>query len=139
MRWARRSAWLLWAATLVVAAMGLALLIWDWSAPVPAGFFGIRGFDGLDAVCFGWWARSNSPPSSTAGGIRGPRSPRRRDAAGELWIWIPLVTLITVYLFLLFPDGHLPSPRWRPVGCARQRVRDHRGRGAVVQSRIGRA
>jgi hypothetical protein len=53
MRWARGSAWLLWAMTLVVAAAGLALLAWDWSAPVPAGFFGIRGFHGVFAVCFG--------------------------------------------------------------------------------------
>jgi len=34
----------------------------------------------------------------------------------EEWIWVPFVTLITLYLFLLFPDGRLPSPRWRPVG-----------------------
>ena len=53
MRWARGSAWLLWAVTLVAAAAGLALLAWDWSAPVPAGFFGIRGFHGVFAVCFG--------------------------------------------------------------------------------------
>ena len=34
----------------------------------------------------------------------------------QLWIWVPFVTLIAVFLFLLFPDGHLPSPRWRLVG-----------------------
>ena len=33
----------------------------------------------------------------------------------ELWIWVPFVTLVTLYLFLLFPDGRLPTPRWRPV------------------------
>ena len=32
------------------------------------------------------------------------------------WIWVPLIALITVYLFLLFPDGHLPSPRWQTAG-----------------------
>jgi len=35
------------AASLVLAAAGLALMVWNWSAPVPSGFFGIRGFAGL--------------------------------------------------------------------------------------------
>src|SRR6185295_11760832 len=31
------------------------------------------------------------------------------------WTWVPIFTLLLTYPFLLFPDGHLPSPRWRPV------------------------
>ena len=33
----------------------------------------------------------------------------------QLWIWVPFVALIAVYLFLLFPGGRLPAPRWRTV------------------------
>ena len=39
MMWsARRLAWSLWILTLVVTVVGLALMVWDWSAPVPAAF-----------------------------------------------------------------------------------------------------
>jgi hypothetical protein len=139
-RWVRRSAWLLWAATLVATAVGLALLVWDWSAPVPRGFFGIRGFTGLYAVGFGCvgalltWRRPGHPVGwifAAAGLVDavdfatfeyGLAASAGRGLPGgeyigwlQLWIWVPFITLITVYLFLLFPDGKLPGPRWRLV------------------------
>src|SRR5215208_514430 len=30
------------------------------------------------------------------------------------WIWVPPVGLLGIYMVLLFPDGRLPSKRWRP-------------------------
>jgi hypothetical protein len=140
-RWARRSAWLLWAATLVVAAAGLALLVWDWSTPVPKGSFGVRGFSGLWAVGFGsvgallTWRRPGHPVGwifAAAGlvaavdfatfeyalaAVVGHRGLPAGEYVGwvQLWIWVPFIALITVYLFLLFPDGRLPGPGWRLV------------------------
>ncbi len=31
------------------------------------------------------------------------------------WLWVLLVFVPASFLLLLFPDGQLPSPRWRPV------------------------
>jgi hypothetical protein len=31
------------------------------------------------------------------------------------WLWVPTVGLLAIYLVLLFPDGRLPSGRWRPL------------------------
>lgn len=36
--------------------------------------------------------------------------------AFDQWTWVPAVGLIGTYTILLFPDGHLPSPRWRWFG-----------------------
>jgi hypothetical protein len=141
MRWARRSAWLLGAATLVIAAAGLALMAWDWSTPVPRGFFGICGFTGLYAVGFGGvgavltWRRPGHPVGwilAATGLVEavdfatfeyGLAASAGRNLPGsayagwvQLWIWVPFVTLTAVCLVLLFPDGRVPSPRWRPVG-----------------------
>jgi hypothetical protein len=141
MRWAHRSAWLLSVVTLVVAAVGLALLVWDWRVPLPRGFFGIRGFTGLYAAGFGGvgalltWRRPGHPVGwifAAAGLVEavdfatfeyGLAASAGHSLPGsaylgwvQLWIWVPFITLITIYLFLLFPDGHPPSPRWRPAG-----------------------
>jgi len=31
------------------------------------------------------------------------------------WLWVPAVGLLGTYMFLLFPDGRLPSGRWRSL------------------------
>ena len=31
------------------------------------------------------------------------------------WLWVPAVGLMGIFLILLFPDGRLPSRRWRPL------------------------
>jgi signal transduction histidine kinase len=31
------------------------------------------------------------------------------------WGWVPPLGVLMTFAFLLFPDGHLPSRRWRPV------------------------
>ena len=40
--------------------------------------------------------------------------PVASEALG-LWLWVPPVGLLGIYLILLFPDGRLPSRRWRPL------------------------
>jgi hypothetical protein len=40
-------------------------------------------------------------------------TPVALDAALQ-WMWVPPVGLLGIYMILLFPDGSLPSRRWRP-------------------------
>jgi signal transduction histidine kinase len=43
-----------------------------------------------------------------------PSAPFGAEIAGlTSWLWIPMVALPATFLLLVFPDGHLPSPRWR--------------------------
>jgi two-component system, NarL family, sensor kinase len=36
----------------------------------------------------------------------------------SLWSWMPTTMLPMSFMLLLFPDGHLPSRRWRPIAWA---------------------
>ena len=36
-------------------------------------------------------------------------------AALSDWLWVPAVGLLGIYMLLLFPNGRLPSKRWRPL------------------------
>ena len=48
----------------------------------------------------------NTNPGTLPGGVW----------AGALgWAWVVGLTLFAMFVFLLFPDGHLPSRRWRPI------------------------
>jgi hypothetical protein len=60
----------------------------------------------LISTSYGWYGlvvRPGSVPFPAAIG-----------SLGE-WIWAPAVGLFGIYLILLFPDGRLPSRRWRPL------------------------
>jgi hypothetical protein len=51
-------------------------------------------------------------------GVVAPDSVPFPVAVGTLsnqWLWVPTVGLLGIYLVLLFPDGKLPSRRWRPL------------------------
>jgi hypothetical protein len=51
-------------------------------------------------------------------GVANPGTVPYPVAIGTLanqWLWMPTVGLLGIYLLLLFPDGRLPSRRWRPL------------------------
>jgi hypothetical protein len=75
-------------------------------------YCGVGLLVGLVALAHGYadyWLASGS----------GIRSLAETAAWFGSWTWIPLVLVPTSLLLLLFPDGRLLSPRWRPVAwCA---------------------
>jgi hypothetical protein len=68
-----------------------------------AGIFWMLGSLTSGYGVYGLLARPGSVPFPAAIG-----------SVGE-WMWAPALGLMGTYLILLFPDGRLPSRRWRPL------------------------
>lgn len=130
---------LLFALTCALTAVGLVFLVLGWSSPVP-DTFAFRGHAALLALAFGgmgWFLATRLPRNSigwlflVAGIAASIQDVGQEYAAYALlvyvdglpstrliaWIasWIPGVALSTIMMVvLIFPDGRLPSKRWRP-------------------------
>jgi hypothetical protein len=134
-------AWSLCGVALAMAIASLVLLALTRSEPAPDRF-GFRGFQVIFVVVFsmvGALIASRRPGNpigwlllvcGIASGLqslgdeysilalRDPSAPSPGGAIGASlgeWLWVPIVGLIATFVPLLFPDGRLPSRRWRPV------------------------
>ena len=63
------------------------------------------------------WITTSMLDDYSVYGMASPGSlPFPLGAAGiNNWLWVPQVGLLATYVFLLFPEGRLPSRRWRPL------------------------
>jgi len=135
---APKSAWMLWLVTLALSALGLALAVsnhldlagliaqFDAVHLVAAVSFGTVGLVIVrhrPAHRIGWLFCVAGAMSGAALFVSQYAQYALRTAPGSgleamaawlnLWIWMPLMATILIFLPLLFPDGRLPSPRWR--------------------------
>jgi hypothetical protein len=63
------------------------------------------------------WMSTNMLDYHSVYGVGQPGSLPFPLGAAEInnWLWVPEVGLLATYVFLLFPNGRLPSRRWRPL------------------------
>lgn len=135
-------AWSLLGTTILLVLIGVALLVLAWGAPEPTGQFGPQGPSlavGLITVIIGTLVVLRVPSNPIGWLLLGLalfgfalQDPAGLYAVyalferhgmlpgGEIaawlvsWTWAPGALMLGL-MFLLFPNGRLPSRRWRPV------------------------
>jgi signal transduction histidine kinase len=137
---AGRLAWSLWAVAFVEAVA--AVVFFALSVRIPTEVYGYRGLAALIAVTFatvgavvassrrehplGWLflvigvliALQSFGQEYGVYAAFGPAAPLPGATIAlwlNNWMWVTWVFPIGTFGLLLFPDGRLPSPRWRPV------------------------
>ncbi|HZB02210.1 MAG TPA: hypothetical protein VE800_08900, partial [Actinomycetota bacterium] len=141
-RTASRLAWLLVAVISVVLAVAIVFLILGIGTPLPDESFGFKGWGILlaGALAIAGFLVASRVPSNAIGwlllasgvstavqelgqqyanyGLFTSAHPLPAADVGAWiteWIWIPSMALVALHIPLLYPDGRLPSPRWRTV------------------------
>jgi hypothetical protein len=133
-RGARRLGWSLFGiAALIAAAGGTFVAVRGGSASTVAGLVTWAGMAAIGALVVSSRPRNPIGWIFCAGGVMlalasfgSEYAPQAAEDPGALpagqalawageWVWAPPLGALLVFVFLLFPDGRLPSPRWRPV------------------------
>jgi len=132
-----RLAWWLWALGILGVAVAAAFGMADGKGAEWNGFTQVVAFFAVGTIGLvvarhqpknplGWiylavWTGAAAVLGSLSGfarwaAIKDPSMPGSTLAAwvGN-WIWVPILVALVTFPFLLFPDGHLPSPRWRTL------------------------
>jgi signal transduction histidine kinase len=135
-----RLAWLLFAFICILSALSIVFLALSWATPVP-DIYGFRGEQAILALAFGsiGLLLARRQPQNLIGWLllaaglinaiveffiqyatyalltKSGALPYGTLAAWiASWIWLVAIAML-IYSFLVFPTGHLPSVRWRPV------------------------
>ncbi len=97
--------------TLAYVLVGLLVASRHPRNPVGWIFAAVGFLHGLNALGVGAFTYSSMLGHSDSVWVRASEWVNR-------WSWIPGIFLPTAFVFLYFPDGRLPSPRWRPISWA---------------------
>jgi hypothetical protein len=134
------AAYSLWALSMLLSALGVVFWVLGAATPMPPGDFGFRGIDILFTMAFstvgtviasrrphnpvGWLFLAAGLGFAVVGFtyeyavyavLTRPGLPLGPEAAWVLnWIW-PLTLAALAWVVLVFPDGRLLSPCWRPA------------------------
>ena len=141
-RTASRLAWLLVTVIAALLAVAIAFLVLGIGTPLPDESFGFKGWGVLLAgvLAIAGFLIASRVPSNAIGWLllasgvgtavqelgqqyanyglfTSPGALPAADVGAWIteWIWIPSMALLALHIPLIYPDGHLPSPRWRSV------------------------